>query len=250
MRMGPQHRLLKCSSGTTSSSQTKMTVKQVQLHFRILRRLSMAVTNEASPVYKDSALYFFERNEDLWGRKGKEVLLQESSKYLDCFQSALPSLSDLRDAAEALHIMNLRGCTPKLAGRNVAEHARALTMYNQLPTAVVAKFPAHKALVQDFLSTSAFHEKFPYGMTVDGVEVKEHPIFPDFGYESLERLVQEVLAPTLSGKRHNNLMNATNPNQIGFVRMISPDLEHLYAPQTAQRRAVPTSAAGELVDSR
>ena len=41
---------------------TKMTVQNVRLHLRILRRLSMAVVDETAPSYKDSALFFFDRN--------------------------------------------------------------------------------------------------------------------------------------------------------------------------------------------
>lgn len=69
-----------------ASSESKMTVGTIRLHLRILRRLSMAVADQGDMKYQNSALYFFDRNEELWGRRCSQVALQESTKYFDAFQ--------------------------------------------------------------------------------------------------------------------------------------------------------------------
>ena len=84
-----------------ADNDTKMTIQNVRLHLRILRRLSMAVVDETAPNYQDSALFFFDRNEELWGRKSSEVQLQENTRSLDTSQAALPNLQDLRTASIA-----------------------------------------------------------------------------------------------------------------------------------------------------
>lgn len=70
-----------------ASSESKMTVGTIRLHLRILRRFSMAVSDMNAPSYDESALYYFDRNEELWGRRSVQVILQESTKLLDSFQA-------------------------------------------------------------------------------------------------------------------------------------------------------------------
>ena len=69
-----------------ANAETKMTLFNIRLHLRILRRLSVAVCDPINPSYKESALYYMERNEEVFGRRAKEVSLQESTKYFDAFQ--------------------------------------------------------------------------------------------------------------------------------------------------------------------
>ena len=70
-----------------ANAETKMNIYGVRVHLRILRRLSMAVVDSTQPAYQDSALYYFDRNEEMWGRKAPEVQMQESVKYFDSFQA-------------------------------------------------------------------------------------------------------------------------------------------------------------------
>lgn len=83
----------------------------------------MAVANQAEPVYEFSALYWFDRSEEVFGRKTKECAMQESGKYFDTFVATIPDMNDLRNVAETLHVMLLRGYSLKLTGRSVAETA-------------------------------------------------------------------------------------------------------------------------------
>ena len=68
-------------------SDSKMTIYNVRLHLRVLRRLSLAVVDVSKPTYEGSALFVFDRNEELWGRKSNKVVLQESAKNFDLFQA-------------------------------------------------------------------------------------------------------------------------------------------------------------------
>lgn len=228
-----------------ASRETEMNVKNVRLHIRILRRLSLAVEDPAAPVYKNSALYYFERNEGLFGRKAPEMAVQESGKYLDQFQAALPDLADLRNAAETWHILNLRGCAPRLAGRQVVEHARALSMYSRIPAALVPRFARYSGMLGNFLGPREFHVAFPVGLDFDGNPVPPHKKveYPVFGHESLERLVGELLVPVLAGKRHSSLMNATQPLALTFVKTLLPELEQLYISETTTRSDAPAAAS-------
>ena len=70
--------------------ETTLTLHQVRSHLRILRRASMAVIDSSNPKYELSALYFFDRNAEVFGRRMPEVAFQESVKYLDGFIAAIP----------------------------------------------------------------------------------------------------------------------------------------------------------------
>ena len=113
------------------SKETEVTVLTIRTYLRVLRRLSMAVENQANPCYDGSALMFFERLEELWGRKSVQTTMNENLRTLDAFQAALPDLDDLRNAAETYFILLLRGAPVRIGVRNVAENARALVMYNK-----------------------------------------------------------------------------------------------------------------------
>lgn len=151
-----------------ASAETRMTIGNVRLHLRLLRRCSMAVLDPGSPRYEGSALDYFERNENVWGRRAEQTALQESGKYFDAFQAALPNLCDLRCAAENLHIAQLRGYSMRIGGRNVADQARGLLMLSKVPAALVERYPRHRALLTPYHSLKAFHEAFPAGLTLSG----------------------------------------------------------------------------------
>ena len=59
------------------------------------------------------------------------------------------------------------------------------------------------------------------------------PTYPIFASECVDRLVQDVLLPLLVGKRHTCLLNQTQPLSIQFVKEPLPELEKLYAVETA-----------------
>ena len=151
-----------------ANRETEMNLKNVRMHIRILRRLSLAVENPAAPTYQNSALYYLERNEGMFGRRSPELVVQESARYLGQFQAALPELADLRNAAETWHILNLRGCAPKVGGRQVVEHARALAMYSRVPASLVPRFPRYAPMLEEFLGPKEFHEAFPVRLNFDG----------------------------------------------------------------------------------
>ena len=155
-----QHKIVFATSDTT------MNVANVRLHLRVLRRLSMAVADPGNPAYKDSALFFFDRNEEIFGRKGLQTILQESTRAFDSFQSALQSLDELRMASENLHILLLRGCNIKMSGRGIGELARGLVLYSKVPQALIPRFPRYTDFLKDFESLRVFHAKFPTGLTV------------------------------------------------------------------------------------
>ena len=76
-----------------------MNPKNICIHVRVVKRLSDSVADETHPKYEDSALYFFHRNEEIWGRSHAATTLQEAIDALDSLQAALPSNSHLRNAA-------------------------------------------------------------------------------------------------------------------------------------------------------
>ena len=124
---------------------SEMDVASIRRHLRILRRLASATVDANNPTYEYSALYFLDKNEETFGRKAEESLMQESCRTLDNFQASLPDLSDLRNACEALHILQLRGHKVKLTGRSVTEQARALVHYNKIPNTLIPRFPVYEA---------------------------------------------------------------------------------------------------------
>ena len=121
---------------TWAGSESKMNIGNVRLHLRVLRRASFAVLDQSQPKYEDSALYWLDRNEELWGRKGHQVAMQETSKSIDMFTSCIPDLSDLRLVCETLHVMFLRGYNIKPMGRQTAEVAKAILLMCKIPKAL------------------------------------------------------------------------------------------------------------------
>ena len=146
-----QHKIV---YGTADST---LSVGTIRLHLRVLRRLSLAMLDNSAPAYEGSALYWFDRNEELWGRKGPQVTLQENARSFDAFQAALPNLDDLRDASMTLHILLLRGNNVKMAGRGIADLARGLVLYSRIPAALLPRFEKYSELLKPFGSLREFH---------------------------------------------------------------------------------------------
>ena len=211
-----------------------MTVSNIRLHLRILRRLSLAVLDPSSPAYPESALYFFDRNEEIFGRKAPQVLLQESTRTFDCFQSALPNLDDLRMAATNLHILLLRGYNVKMSQRGIGELAKGLVLYSKIPAALIPRFPKYTDLLAHFVDFKTFHLKYPVNLSLEGTAVDDCPEYPVFASESLDKMLNEVLVPLYTFKKHSGVLGGGAPLSIAWVKAILPELEQIYAQECAR----------------
>ncbi|CAJ1443165.1 unnamed protein product, partial [Effrenium voratum] len=198
------------------------------------QRLSLAVLDPSSPAYPESALYFFDRNEEIFGRKAPQVLLQESTRTFDCFQSALPNLDDLRMAATNLHILLLRGYNVKMSQRGIGELAKGLVLYSKIPAALIPRFPKYTDLLAHFVDFKTFHLKYPVNLSLEGTAVDDCPEYPVFASESLDKMLNEVLVPLYTFKKHSGVLGGGAPLSIAWVKAILPELEQIYAQECAR----------------
>ena len=97
--------LMKAHKITFANNETNMTLANIRTTLRVLRRCSLAVVDPASPTYNRSALFYFDRLEEIFGRRTGQTALQESIRYMDAFQAALADLRDLRAATENLFFL-------------------------------------------------------------------------------------------------------------------------------------------------
>lgn len=237
-----------------ASAETKMNLYNVRLHMRLLKRFSMAVVDAANPSHTQSALYYMERNEEVFGRRTAETAMQESARALDAFQSALPDPSDLRIACENLHIVNLRGHSIKTLGRHTAEAAKALVLYNKIPQALLPRFERFSSLLTDYSSFKEFHTKYPVGRMLDGtvVETTAKPSMPIFASETMDKLMSDVLWPLFSFKKHAALSGGGGALGLPFVKDLLPQLEQMYSSEVSaatmkvQPAPTPGSAAEDM----
>lgn len=212
-----------------SNKETKMTLINIRLHLRVLRRLSMAVVDQRKPSYEQSALYFFDRSEEVFGRRAPEVALQESTKAMDAFQAGIPDLDDLRVASETFHIMLLRGYNIRPAARQTSEVARSLVHYTKIPAALAPRFPKFAAHLVDFVSLRTFHLKYPHGKDLEGNDLPEQkPEYPIHASECLDKLVQEIFIPLMTFKKHQSLLASSSPLALPWVRDLLPVIEQMY----------------------
>ncbi|CAE7714171.1 unnamed protein product [Symbiodinium sp. CCMP2592] len=224
-----QHKIVYGTSDSTLS------VGTIRLHLRVLRRLSLAMVDSGTPAYEGSALYWFDRNEELWGRKGIQVTLQENARNFDAFQAALPNLDDLRDASMNLHILLLRGNNIKLSGRGIGDLARALVLYSRVPTALLPRFEKYAELLKPFASLREFHREFPVGMEENGSPAVRDITYPMFAQESADKLTTQVLIPLFNYKKHGALMGGGSALGVVFVKQLLPELEAMYAQEQARQ---------------
>jgi len=219
-----------------ANAETKMTLYNVRLHTRIFKRLSMSVLDESNPKYDQSALFWVDRNEDLWGRKGAQTMLQESGRSFDAFVAAIPDNKDLRNVAETYHVMLLRGYNVKAHGRNSAETAKQILLFSKIPPALIDRYPAHKEFLNPFRSLKTFHENFPTCLDLDGNYLgdKKHQM-PILSTESLDKLVTEILIPLLMFKKFSSLNGTNTALGVSFVKEALPDLDQMYKSEEAER---------------
>lgn len=224
-----------------------MQIDTIRRHMRIMKRVSGAVENPNEPSYMYSALWYFERNEELWGRKAPQVNLQESVRYFDSFQAALPDQEDLRSAAEALHVLMLRGHVPKFTQRTVTEQAKALATYNRVPRLLLPRFPEYKQHLAEFQNIRKFHETFTVGLAMDGNPVDSHlhpRDFPMFAQESLDKLINIILVPIMTHKKHSSLTTTGSCLGIGFIKEALPEIDQLYQLEVTAKAS--TAAVGQV----
>ncbi|CAJ1436313.1 unnamed protein product [Effrenium voratum] len=203
---------------TWASGESKMTVSNIRLHLRILRRLSLAVLDPSSPAYPESALYFFDRNEEIFWPQGAAGAAA---------RSALPNLDDLRMAATNLHILLLRGYNVKMSQRGIGELAKGLVLYSKIPAALIPRFPKYTDLLAHFVDFKTFHLKYPVNLSLEGTAVDDCP-------ESLDKMLNEVLVPLYTFKKHSGVLGGGAPLSIAWVKAILPELEQIYAQECAR----------------
>ncbi|CAK0856763.1 unnamed protein product [Prorocentrum cordatum] len=204
---------------TWAHKETTMNLYNIRLHLRILRRLSMAVADVGAPAYKDSALCYFDRNEEIWGRKHPNVTMQETGRSFDAFQSAVPDLGDLRVLAETYHVMLLRGYNVKASGRHAPETAKTL---------------------------KTFHKEYPSGLDFDGKELLHvSHTYPILGEGTAEKLNSEILLPTMLNKKFQAFLGHPTALAVPFIKDMLPELDQLYQVDVAERRAKERAVQGE-----
>jgi hypothetical protein len=220
-----------------SSTDNAMTDKNVRMHLKILRRLSVACVSQTNPQYKDSALFFADKIEDVFGRTSGCSAVINHHHVMDQFQSSIHDLADLRIVFENLFTVFLRGYNVKLSHRTASDSARVLLNMNKLPQQLLPKLPAYQALLKPFASLSAFHKHFPVGLDAEGEDIDPDkcPDIPSFSQESLDSLINDILVPMFKNKKYQTLSGKNGPLAMDFVVEVLPTIERNYELECAQR---------------
>ena len=116
---------------TFANSETTMSLGNIRLHLRIMRRLSLAVIDPANPTFTDCGLDYLEKLEMIYGRRVSQTALLESGRTLDAFTSGVTDFTELRSAIETLFYLSIRGHSLKRPFRQAGETAKVLS--NVLP---------------------------------------------------------------------------------------------------------------------
>ena len=111
---------------------SEVTPAGVRMHMRVLRRFSMAVTDELNPTYEKSGLYYLERCQEIWGRRAPQTALNENIRHLDAFQAAVTTLSDLQIACETHFYLLLRGINVNMKEKSIAPYVKACILYTKV----------------------------------------------------------------------------------------------------------------------
>jgi hypothetical protein len=155
-----------------ANAETKMNAQTIRLHVRILKRVSMAVTDQGAPCYKDSALFFFDQIEGVFGRKSIQMTMQENNRTFDSFVAAVTDFNDLRLLAETYYVMLLRDYPVKITARTAAETARGILCSAKIPPALIERYSAHAGVLADYVSLRTFHAKYGTNRDFDGHVLK------------------------------------------------------------------------------
>ncbi|CAK0892141.1 unnamed protein product [Prorocentrum cordatum] len=231
---------------TWAHKETTMNLYNIRLHLRILRHLSMAVADVGAPACKDSALCYFDRNEEIWGRKHPNVALQETGRSFDAFQSAVPDLGDLRMLAETYHVMLLRGYTVKASGRQAPETAKATLTMTKVPSSLLPRHPLFESVLSVYKTLKTFHKEYPSGLDFDGKELLNvSHTYPILGEGTAEKLNSEILFPTMLNKKFQAFLGLPTALAVPFINDMLPELDQLYQVDVAERRAKERAVQGE-----
>ena len=221
-----------------ANNSTTMSLYNIRLHLRVYKKCAGAVKDPATPAHEGSALYWLECNEELWGRRASQCVLQEQPRSLDTFVSAFNDMENLRLACETFHVMNLRGFGVKFSVKHVSDTAKALPYYTKIPHALISRYNKHAALLEGYSSLLAFHESHPEGMLLTGepVQDKDKKPYPIFASEFLDVLWHDLLLPLFTFKKHASLCGVVAaPLGVPFVKDALDTLDSIYARETDKR---------------
>jgi hypothetical protein len=207
---------------------TKLSLPNCRTTLRIVRRLSESFEDVLKPGYKNSALYFWEQNEQFWGRHAPQTYIQENMRNMDLFQAALPCNDDLRIASENFHIMTLRGKIFRPGVREVAIVARQMVLINKVPQTLIPMFPKYTFLLKEFLSFKEFHKHYPIGCNEDGTPATNCKELPSFAQPSLDKLTQDIIFPVYLDKKVQALQASGGALDCAFVKASLPDIKAEY----------------------
>ena len=91
---------------------------------------------------------------------------------------------------------------------------------------------------------------FAYGfarshtLEADGVQVTATESYPLFAQESLDKLLNEILIPMYTYKKHSGLLGGGSPLGVPFVKNLLAELENTYAQEQARESMSAVSSSG------
>ena len=229
-----------------ASNNTQMSLYNIRLHLRVYKKVANAVADPLKPQHEDSALHWFERNEELWGRRATQCTLQEQPRVLDTFTSSFSDAMDLRAAAQTLHVMQLRNYNVKSSVKLVAETAKALPYYVKIPEALIKRYSKYEDLLKPYSSLHAFHEAHPLGTLSTGSPVRpeDQKALPIYASEFLDVLFNDLLLPLFQFKKHASLLGTSSaPLAIPFVKDALCTLDVHYARENPTESRLSASAS-------
>ena len=105
----------------------------------------------------------------------------------------------------------------------------------KIPRVLIPRFPSHNEFLCHFKTMVEFHKAYPVGKSVDGKDLPAEAVveLPIFGAESLDKLVNEILGPTMLGKRLTSFVNQGDPLTVPFVRDALSVIEQIYRSELA-----------------
>ena len=115
----------------------------------------------------------------------------------------------------------------------------------KIPMVLIPRFPSHNEFLCHFKTMVEFHKAYPLGKSVDGKDLPAEAVveLPIFGAESLDKLVNEILGPTMLGKRLTSFVNQNDPLTVPFVRDALSMIEQIYRLELAAMSLKVTSTS-------
>ena len=121
----------------------------------------------------------------------------------------------------------------------------------KIPRVLIPRFPSHNEFLFHFKTMVEFHKAYPVGRSVDGKDLPAEAVveLPIFGAESLDKLVNEILGPTLLVKRLTSFVNQGDPLTVPFVRDALSVIEQIYRSELAAMSLTVTTASSGSGDN-